>query len=215
MRAVLLAAFLSTCALAWGRGPGVAVASFCMTTREVFSTPKTATKPSRCILEITTSRVLPVLLLAATLMSDSALAGVGEREMGIGAYGGVSFGSGQPVRFSFGAQLRATTRVGEWEDCANKGFSVGGVTRLDFPAWNQPRLILGAIGSRTSALYHATAEAGVGLRLHDLAFDTLAGLQLGWGPYAGRLDHTFNRSLWQATGGLVLGSEWLNHVPCV
>ena len=156
-----------------------------------------------------------MLLLGATLMPAPARAASVDLGIGVGAYGGVSFGSGLPTRLSFGAQLRATTRVGERDSCSNKGFTVGGVTRLDFPTWNEPRLILGAIGTGVSDLKHGTLEAGLGLRLRHLGIDGLAGLQLGWGPFAARVDHTFNRSLWQATGGVALAPEWLELVTCV
>lgn len=185
-----------------------------MTISKTISVLNTVKKPLGRVFAKKPTPGLLVILLAATAMPGSARATDRESEIGLGAYGGVSFGSGLPTRLSFGAQLRVTTQVGARTACSNRGLTMGGATRIDFPAWNLPRLILAAIGTGTATLSHATVEAGLGLRLLDLGLDGLAGLQLGFGPYAARVDHTFNRSLWQATGGLVFGSEWMNLVAC-
>lgn len=131
-----------------------------------------------------------------------------EPAYGGGVYVGATFGDGKRTRFNYGLEARATA-MPSFDSCDNDVtfWSGGGVARLDISG-TKGRIVLGALGSGTAFLAHATAELGIGIRLYEPGLDFVVGTRLGLGPFSLRVDRTFNLQQWHVGGGLGIHGEW-------
>lgn len=147
----------------------------------------------------------------AALLTHATPAAAYDTFLGGGIYVGATFGGNRPTRTNFGLEVRyaAGDAISECSGKAGPYFSAGGVGRLDFVSYDQPRLVLGAVASETAFAFQGTVEASLGLRLVNPGIDMIGGLRLNAGPFSVRVDRTFNQEQWHVGGGLGANEEWV------